>query len=116
MNILAEDFMNFSAGDPYMITVIKVADGTVEYNASGTLVGDPKQTVKVAWVPKTMGAYLLRSEANTTADTKIVQVINQKVISPVPELSTIVLVSAGLIGLFGLAGRRRRVYQIGLSG
>ena len=106
MNILAENFMNFSAGDQYKITITRVADGVVEFNTSGTLMGLTKETIKVNWIPKGKAAYILRSEANTTADAKIVQVINQKVISPVPELSTIVLLSAGLIGLFGLARRR----------
>ena len=106
VNILAEDFMNFSVGDHYNITITRVSDGVVEFNTSGTLMGLTKETIKVNWIPKGKVAYILRSEANTTADAKIVQVINQKVISPVPELSTIVLLSAGLIGLFGLARRR----------
>ena len=106
VNILAEDFMNFTLGDQYNITITRVSDGVVEFNTSGTLMGLTKETIKVNWIPKGKVAYILRSEANTTADAKIVQVINQKVISPVPELSTIVLLSAGLIGLFGLARRR----------
>lgn len=107
IDIFSEDFMNFSAGDPYMITITKVTDGSVEFNTSGTLQGLAKETIKVDWIPQSMGAYILRSEANTTADARIVRVINQKVISPIPELSTIALVSAGLLGLIGLARKRR---------
>lgn len=45
--------------------------------------------------------------ADTTADARIVQVINQKAISSIPEPSTIALVLAGLIGLFGLLRKHR---------
>ena len=107
INILAEDFINFNAGDRYNITITRVTGGIVEYNASGTLLGLPKETIKVNWTPQTQGSYILRSDANTTTESKVVQVINQKVISPIPELATIVLVSAGLLGLFGLAKRRK---------
>jgi hypothetical protein len=106
VNILAEDFMNFTAGDHYNITITRVSDGVVEFNKSGTLLGWPKQTITVNWTPSTKGDYILRSEANTMAETRTVLVINQKVISPVPELSALVLVSAGILGLFGLARRR----------
>jgi len=105
--ILAEDFMNFSTGDPYSITITRVIDGVVEFNKSGTLMGLNKETITLDWIPTTQGSYILRSNANTTADARIVKVINQKVISPIPELSTIALVSAGLIGLLGLVSRRR---------
>jgi len=107
MDILAEDFINFNSGDPYNITITRVTGGVVEYNATGTLTGGPKQTLKVNWTPQTIGAYILRSDAATVTETKVVQVINQKVISPIPELSTMILVSAGLLGLFGLARKRK---------
>jgi len=107
MDILAEDFINFNPGDPYNITITRVTGGVVEYNATGILTGGPKQTIKVDWTPQTIGAYILRSDAATETETKVVQVINQKVISPIPELSTMILVSAGLLGLFGLARKRK---------
>lgn len=108
VKILAEDFMNFTPGDPYNITITRIADDVVEFNKSGTLLGLPKQTIAINWIPKTKGDYILRSEANTMVETRTVQVINQKVISPVPELSTLVLLSAGLLGLFGLSKRQRK--------
>ncbi|NJD52850.1 MAG: hypothetical protein FIB07_08295 [Candidatus Methanoperedens sp.] len=87
MDILSENFMNFNAGDRYNITVTNVSRSVVEYNASGVLMGGPKQTIKVDWIPRTQGAYILRSEANTTSDAMIVEVINQKVIRPVLNFS-----------------------------
>ncbi|HWQ96112.1 MAG TPA: cohesin domain-containing protein, partial [Candidatus Methylomirabilis sp.] len=107
IDILAEDFVNFNSGDPYNITITRVIDGSVEYNASGTLTGGPKETIQVDWVPQTQGSYILRSDANTTTQARLVQVINQKVITPIPELSTIALVSAGMLGLIGLVRMRR---------
>lgn len=89
MNILAEDFINFNAGDKYNITITRVINGTTEFNKSGTLMGLPKETIKVDWTPMTQGAYILLSDANTTTEARIVQVINKMVISSVPELSTI---------------------------
>lgn len=106
--ILAENFMNFNAGDEYKITVTRVSDGTVEYNASGTLTGGASEIIDIDWTPQTQGAYILRSEAGTVTESKTVQVINQKVVTPIPELSTIALVSAGLIGLIGIGRVQRR--------
>lgn len=108
VNKLAEDFMNFALADPYTITITRVSDGVVEFSESGTLLGSPKQTIAIDWIPKAKGDYILRSEANTIAETRTVLVINQKVISPVPELSTLILLSAGLFGLFGLSRRQRK--------
>jgi len=106
-DILAEDYMNFTLGDQYNITIKRVSDGVVEFTESGTLQGWPKQTIPINWTPATAGDYILRSEGSTMAGTTTVQVINQKVISPVPELSTLVLMSAGILGLFGLARWRK---------
>ncbi len=108
VNILAEDFMNFTLGDQYTITITRVSDGVEEFNKSGTLMGLPKETIAIDWIPKVKGDYILRSEANTMAESRLVLVINQKVVSPVPELSTIVLLSAGLLGLFGLSKRQKK--------
>ncbi|CAG1004971.1 hypothetical protein METP2_03608 [Methanosarcinales archaeon] len=101
-NILAEDYMNFNLDDPYNITITRVVNNQVVYSANGTLTGDPKQTIPINWTPTDMGDYILRSDANTITEDKIVQVINQKVISPVPELSTVALTSTDLLGLLGL--------------
>lgn len=79
-NILAQDYMNFNASNPYNITITRLEDDQIVYTTNGTLTGDTKQTISINWTPTTMGDYLLRSESNTTAGIGVVTVINQKII------------------------------------
>jgi hypothetical protein len=64
--------------------------------------GGPKQTIPIGWKPHDKGDYLVVAKGDTISASNKVTAIDSEVVSPVPELSSIVFVSIGLLGLFGL--------------
>ncbi|MCE8426426.1 MAG: hypothetical protein J5U17_11695 [Candidatus Methanoperedens sp.] len=68
-----------------------------------TLIGGFRQTIPIDWVPKDKSDYLVVAKGDTIVVSNKITVTDSEVAAPVvPELSTIVLVSTGLLGLFGL--------------
>ena len=107
-NVLATDYRNFIAGDPYKINITRISDNLEVFEDSGTLIGGPKQTIPIVWTPKDTSDYLVVAKGDTIVASNKITVIDFEVVAPVPELSTIVLMSAGLLGLFGFIRLRRR--------
>jgi endonuclease/exonuclease/phosphatase family metal-dependent hydrolase len=101
-NILAADYRNFTAGDPYNITIVRISNSMEVFAEKGILTGGPKQTIPIGWKPHDKGNYLLVAKGDTISVSNKVMVIDSEVVSPVPELSSFVFMSIGLLGLFGL--------------
>jgi hypothetical protein len=101
-NILEADYSNFTAGDPYNITITRISDSLAVFTDKGTLMGVPKQTIPIGWKPQDKGDYVVVAKGGTISASNKVTVIDSEVVSPVPEHSSIIFVSIGLIGLFGL--------------
>jgi hypothetical protein len=72
------------------------------FTDKGTLMGVPKQTIPIGWKPQDKGDYVVVAKGGTISASNKVTVIDSEVVSPVPEHSSIIFVSIGLIGLFGL--------------
>jgi hypothetical protein len=106
--ILAADYRNFIAGDPYNITITRISDNLKVFAKNGTLTGEPKQTIPMDWTPQDTSDYLVVAKGDTIVATKKVTLSDSAVISPIPELSTMVLVSTGFLGVLGLTRSRRR--------
>ena len=106
-DFLAADYRNFNINDPYNITITRLSDGFEEFSTDGVLAGGSKQTIPIDWKPLTKGNYRVVAKSDTTIAAKET-LVDMEIVSPIPELSTLALMSAGLIGLFGLTGWNRR--------
>ena len=104
--ILGVDYRNFTAGDPYNITIIRISDNQGVFTDKGTLIGGPKQAIPIGWKPRDKGDYLMVANGDTISSSKRLSVIDSEVVPPVPELSSIIFVSIGLFGLFGLIRKK----------
>ncbi|PWB54399.1 MAG: hypothetical protein C3F06_04400 [Candidatus Methanoperedenaceae archaeon] len=105
--ILAADYRNFTAGDPYNITIIRISNSMEVFTENGILTGGLKQTIPIGWKPHDKGDYLVVAKGDTISVSKKVMVIDSIVVPPVPELSSIIFISIGLLGLFGLVRKKR---------
>ncbi|VVB84645.1 Cell surface glycoprotein [uncultured archaeon] len=106
--ILAADYRNFLAGDPYDITITRISDNSKVFADSGTLTGGLKQVIPIDWTPQDKSDYLIVAEGGIVVASNEIKVYDFEVIAPVPELSTIVLMSTGFLGLLGLIRLSRR--------
>ncbi len=104
--VLKADYTNFAFNDIYLI-VIHNKTNQVVYNQVGRLSGMPKETIQVNWTPKENGTHLVTASGVGITFEDLIIVSDSAVISPIPELPTLVLMSAGLLGLFGLVRWRR---------
>ena len=112
INIIKVNFTDFTSDSPYFITVFNDtnSDGVLgngdlqEYKTQGWLVGLPVETKYVDWVPQSTGLHwVVSGGVNYT-----VYVSDSEQTFPVPEMNTIVLTSAGILGLMGLTRMRRK--------
>jgi len=96
----------------YSITITK--SGILVYNNTGLLKGLSIEKIPINWEPVEDGNYTLTATGIgvdfSIEIPSIIAVYSSKSIpiSPVPELSTILLTSAGLIGVLGLARMKRK--------
>jgi hypothetical protein len=107
MDILAADYRNFNASDPFNLSIIKIDDGSVVYTKNGSLSGGSKENIPIDWTPMVLGDYFVEAKGSTVIAGRSVVIVDSEVITPIPELSTIVLMSTGFLGLFGLTRLRR---------
>jgi len=110
-DIIKVNFTNFSLNNPYFITVFNDTNGNgeldftdiTEYEKNGRLQGLPYQIISVDWIPASTGLHWVDAGGVINR----VFVSDTKPVYPVPELSTIALTSAGILGLIGLTRMRR---------
>ncbi len=103
-NILKVEYTNFKSGDPYNIS-ITAPNGTRVYYDNGTLKGTYLEIIPINWTPSSIGNHTIEAWGRGMIDSTPVYLYDSEVVSPVPELGTIVLVVAGMLGLIGM--RRR---------
>jgi hypothetical protein len=103
-NILNVEYINFSSGDPYNIS-ITAPNGTRVYYDSGTLTGTNLENIPIDWIPSSTGNHTIEAWGRGMIDSTPVYLYDSQVVSPVPEPGTIVLVATGMLGLIGI--RRR---------
>ena len=63
--ILTADYRNFTAGDPYNITITRISDSLEVFTENGILMGGPKQTIPIGWKPHDKGDYLVVAKGDT---------------------------------------------------
>ncbi len=100
------EYRNFSLNDPYNILII-APNGTKVYYDSGNLSGISKEIIPINWTPSSTGNYTIEAWGRGMIDSTPVYVFDSEVVSPVPELGTIVLLAAGMLGLIGIRRRYR---------
>ncbi len=104
--ILAADYRNFTAGDHYNIKIIRISNSQEVFTENGLLMGGSKQAIPISWKPHDKGDYLVVAKGDTISASNKIMVIDSEVVSPVPELSSFVFMSIGLLGLFGLVRKK----------
>ena len=102
--ILKVEYINFNSGDQYNIS-ITATNGTRVYYDSGTLTGTNLEVIPIKWTPSTKGNHTIETWGRGMIESTPVYVYASEVVSPVPELGTVVLVAVGMLGLIGI--RRR---------
>lgn len=107
-NVLSVDYMHFDKKDPYFISITNINDSSIVYKKSGKLKGKHKETIRIKWIPHDTDKYRIEARGNTTtAINKTITIYDIEIVSPIPELPTLALTLAGLIGVIGFAARRR---------
>ncbi|HWQ96236.1 MAG TPA: NosD domain-containing protein [Candidatus Methylomirabilis sp.] len=107
-NILGVDYWNFNATDPYNISITRIDDNSTVYIKNGTLKRERKKIIPINWTPQDTRQYLIEAKSNNTVNNRTITVYDFEIVSPIPELSTLALISAGLVGLSGLARIQRK--------
>jgi parallel beta-helix repeat protein len=104
--ILKVEYTNFSLGDPYNIT-ITAPNGTGVYCDSGNLTGANPEIIPINWTPGSTGNHKIEAWGRGMIDSTPLYVYDSAVVSPIPELSTMILTGIGMLGLVFLARRKR---------
>jgi hypothetical protein len=94
-------YTNFSSGDDYNISVY-YPNKTLAKNMSGTLTGANPEIIPVNYTPPVTGNYTVNASGRSIVDSKSVDAYPSGIVPVVPELATVVLVSAGILGLIGM--------------
>jgi len=106
MNIATVGYNNFSSGDAYNISVY-YPNGTLAKFTSGTLSGANIEIIPVDYVPSVKGDHNVIAYGNGIVGTTEIIASDSEPVPVVPELSSIVLLSAGLVGLIGIRRFKR---------
>jgi len=101
MNIAKVEYKNFSSGDAYNMSVY-YPNGTLAKYTSGTLSGVSTEIIPVDYVPEVIGDHNVTAYGNGIVGSTAITATDSAPVPVVPELSTIVLLSAGLVGLIGI--------------
>jgi hypothetical protein len=101
MNIATVEYSNFSSGDAYNISVY-YPNGTLAKFTSGTLSGANIEIIPVDYVPIVTGDHNVTAYGNGIIGSTEILASDSAPVPVVPELSTLVLLSAGLVGLIGI--------------
>ncbi len=100
-DVVKVEYTNFSSGDDYNISVY-YPNGTLANYTSGTLTGADPEIIPVDYTPPVIGNYTVNASGRGMVDSKPVDAYDSKPVEVVPELATIALVSAGILGLIGI--------------
>jgi len=103
-NILVE-FINFSSGDPYNIS-INAANGTRVYYDNASLSGTNLQTIPINRTPQSTGNYTIEAWGRGMINNTPVNVYDREVV-PVSDLGAIVLLTAVMLGAIGIKRRAK---------
>ncbi len=107
-NILKVKFSNFSRDDKYVINIfndtnnngsLDFSEDEIVYTQNGTLNGSQEQIIPVNWTPESTGKHWVVASGGRYIEVFVTDI---KPLSPIPELATIVLVGAGMIGLMAV--------------
>ncbi|GFO95874.1 hypothetical protein ig2599ANME_0055 [groundwater metagenome] len=80
---------------------------TKVYYSSGTLTGANPEIIPINWTPSTTGNHTIEAWGRGMIDSTAMYVYDSAVVTPIPELATIVLVGAGMVGLIMLRKYRK---------
>ncbi len=105
---LAVSFGGFAAGNPYTISIVN-KNGVPAYTLGGIL-PTGNDVIPLHWVvPNDKTQTYTAIATGTNGQTlRLKLATSMAPIAPAPELSTVALVSAGMIGLFGLVRTQRK--------
>ena len=105
---LAIRFGGFAAGDPYAINIVDNNDVPV-YPLAGTM-STGNDVIPLHWVVPTdhSKTYTVIATGVGGTELRMKLATSMAPIAPAPELSTVALMSAGMIGLFGLVRIQRK--------
>lgn len=106
-NIIKVNFTDFATPASYFINVIKDnnsngvwdSDDQYVYSKSGSLNGLAAEIISVDWIPEATGLHWVDALGAFRSTRVGVFVSDTKEVSPVPELTTVVLISTGIMGL-----------------
>ncbi len=105
-DILKVEYTGFSLGDPYNIS-ITAPNGTRVYYESGNLTGANPEIIPISWTPSITGNHTIEAWGRGMIDSTPLYIYDSAVVSPIPEAATIVLVTAGMMGLVIWRYRKR---------
>lgn len=116
IDIINVNFTDFNKSDTYYITVFNDTNGNltldnndqIENYQTGLLEGGTEQIIPVNWTPQSTGLHWVDALGASRSSRRGVFVSDTKEIYPVPELATLILTSAGILGLIGLTRMRRK--------
>ncbi len=99
-DILKVEYTNFSSGDAYNVSI--TFNGTQVYYESGNLTGTSPEIIPINWTASSTGNHTILAWGSGMVDSTPVHIYDSTVVAPIPELATIILAGAGMIGLIGI--------------
>jgi hypothetical protein len=99
-DILKVEYTNFISGDAYNVSI--TFNGTQVYYDSGNLTGTSPEIIPINWTASSTGNHTILAWGSGMVDSTPVHICDSTVIAPIPELATIILAGAGMIGLIGI--------------
>jgi hypothetical protein len=99
-DILKVEYTNFSYGDAYNVSI--TFNGTQVYYESGNLTGTSPEIIPINWTASSTGNHTILAWGSGMVDSTPVHIYDSTVVAPIPELATIILTGAGMIGLIGI--------------
>ena len=109
-DILKVEYFGFSSGDSFNVSVI-TSNGSRVYYDNGSLTGADIQVISVNWTPSETGSHVVEVWGQGEVTGSIVYVSNSAVVSPIPELSTLILTSGGIIATVLISKRYKKKHR-----
>ena len=105
---LSVNYTGFHPNESYSINITRDSDNSDVWNKTGNLGNASSALIEVHWVPIDNQSYTIFASGYNQIGKRIYTQSAVAPIMPVPELSTGVLLSAGLIGILGLVRLKRK--------